>query len=266
MKKAAVTFLKFIAFFIGWAVCCGIISAEADSPVLWRFWAELIPLASIIAFSVLFWFIEKRSIIIAPIKNPVKSAALGAAAGILWLGAAAAILFVTGTISVAEKNSVELIGVWLISCLLNVIMQELLVRGYLYQLLKKEYSVLVSAVFTTALFTLCHGGALEAGVIPTLNVVTMSIFMTLALEYSQSILMPVMLHFAWNGIGAIILGGVSLADDYPSLLELTYSGSALMTGGECKIEGSVVVLILNLLFIGAFAWLIKRRRLGEKNL
>lgn len=135
------------------------------------------------------------------------------------------ILYLLGTIDFKGKNAIN--GLWLliISCFLNVIMQELLVRGYLYQLLKKKYDAIVSTIATTILFTLCHGGALEAGIIPVLNIITMSVFMTLVLEYMQSVLVPIMIHFVWNSIDAIILGGVSLADDYPTLLQTVYNGN-----------------------------------------
>ena len=82
-------------------------------------------------------------------------------------------------------------------------MQELLVRGYLYQMLKQRHNAAAAAIATTALFTALHGGALEAGVIPVLNVLTMSLLMTVVLEYSGSIIAPVVMHFLWNGFGAL---------------------------------------------------------------
>ena len=148
------------------------------------------------------------------------------------------------------------------ACFLNTIMQELLARGYLYQLIKNNYNVLGATVVTTVLFSLMHGGAFEAGIIPVLNVGTMSIFMTIAMEYTQSIIVPIVIHFIWNGVGSIILGGVSLASDYPSLFQVAYSENTLLSGGACKIEGSIVVLFLNLLFIVIVSFL-KHRRCSE---
>lgn len=63
-------------------------------------------------------------------------------------------------------------------------MQELLVRGYLYQLLKNKLNVFVAIIMTTLFFIVCHGGVLEAGIIPIANVVTMSIFMIVVMEYT----------------------------------------------------------------------------------
>ena len=77
--------------------------------------------------------------------------------------------------------------------------------------------------------------------------------MTAVLEYSGSLVAPIIMHFLWNGIGALILSGVSLADDYPSLLITSFSGNEILSGGACKIEGSIFVLIVN---IGLIAYII----------
>lgn len=137
-------------------------------------------------------------------------------------------------------------------------------RGYLYQVIKQEHNIIAAAIVSTALFTFMHGGAFEAGIIPVLNVVTMSLFMTVVLEYTHSLLAPILMHFLWNGAGAVILGGVSLAEDYPHLFNAIFSGSALLSGGIYKIEGSIIVLFVNIALTGIFIFLIKRQKDVQK--
>jgi len=185
---------------------------------------------------------------------------IGFAAGVLWLGLATGVLLLTGTMHITGYQQVPLLGLWILSALLNTVMQELLIRGYLYQLIKHQYSTVAAAIVTTALFTFLHGGALEAGIIPTLNVVTMSLLMGLVLEYTQSLLGPTVMHFLWNCIGGILLGGVSLAEDYPQLCRTEFTGPVLLSGGTPKMEGSIVVLFFNLALIAAFAALIQKRK------
>ena len=60
------------------------------------------------------------------------------------------------------------------------------------------------------------------------------------------------MNFAWNFIGAVILGGVSLAEDYPNLCNSEFTGNVLLTGGAPKMEGSIIVLIVNSVFIVLF--------------
>lgn len=68
------------------------------------------------------------------------------------------------------------------------------------------------------------------------------------------------MHFLWNCIGGILLGGVSLAEDYPQLCQTEFTGRVLLSGGAPKMEGSIVVLLLNLLLIAGFAALLKKRK------
>ena len=253
LKRIVITFVECICFFLGWAILSAVLPlSNSDNPALWRLWAEITPLLSIIAFTFIFWIIEKKIIKLHLFNNPVKGVLLGTITGILWLGLPIIVMKLMKVIEFNGKNDIPLFFVWILAAFLNVIMQELLVRGWLYQVLKQKYNIAISAIVTTALFTLLHGGAFEAGLVPVVNVLTMSLLMTVILEYSGSLIAPTIMHFMWNGIGALVLGGVSLADDYPHLLNMIFSGSKLLSGGECKIEGSIVVLVVNVMLLAVF--------------
>ncbi len=86
----------------------------------------------------------------------------------------------------------------------------------------------------------------------------MSLFVTAVLEYTESLIAPIVIHFLWNGVGAIILGGVSLAEDYPHMFNMVISGNSLLSGGNCKIEGSIVVLFVNLILM--FGFVVAKRK------
>lgn len=260
MKKILLTTLKTIIFFIGWAVCTGLGDIPSNNPAIWRLGAEALPLIFILIFSIIFWLIEKRKVEIMSFKKPILNIGMGVGLGILWLGIAVAIMYLVGTISFTGRNQISYLAVWLFACFLNVIMQELLVRGYIYHMIKNNYNVVASIIVTTILFTAMHGGAFETGVIAVFNVITMSVFISLVLEYTGSLVAPILIHTIWNGVGAIILGGVSLADDYPHLLNLVFSGNELLSGGSSKIEGSIVVLALNILLSITFYFLLKRKK------
>ncbi|WP_042201605.1 CPBP family intramembrane glutamic endopeptidase [Paenibacillus camerounensis] len=251
MNKPVSTIVRTVLFFAGWAA---VISFTPDgpfsNPAIRRLWWEFAPLAAAALFTVLFVrFIERGRISVPLAPQFFKNTLLGIAAGTLWLGSAVAVLLLTDTMAIHSRNEVAYIWIWILASLLNVAMQELLVRGYLYQLWKHRSNRLAAAAVTTLLFVLMHGGAFEAGIIPVLNVVTMSIFMTLLLEYTGTLIAPVLAHFVWNTAGAVILGGVSLAGDYPNLYNSSFQGSALLSGGGYAIEGSVVVLIINIALI-----------------
>lgn len=268
MKKFFTVSTKILLFFLGWAILGGLLPIpENVSPAVWRFFAELVPLLVIIAFTLLFYFIEKRKIKIPIFKNFGKGSLVGVVAGALWLGLSVGITYALGAVKFESKNSVLLLALWIFSAFLNVIMQELLVRGYMYSLIKSNYGIAAAAVFTTALFTAMHGGAFEAGVLPVLNVITMSLLMTALLEYTGSLTAPVIAHSLWNCVGALVFGCVSLASDYPNLLNPVFSGNILLSGGSCGLEGNAVVLILNIALTVIFTvmWFKKKRRLHKQS-
>ncbi|MFD1348953.1 CPBP family intramembrane glutamic endopeptidase [Oceanobacillus caeni] len=259
MKKLISTILKTVIFFIGWAI---LISFTPDIPTnqaLLRLWWEFTPLVSIVLFSVIFIYVIEKGKIKIPIASRFfKNSLIGVGIGVVWLGSVATVFILTKTMNIQSQNNIDYIWIWILASLLNVSMQELLVRGYLYQLWKHKYNVIVATILTTGLFTLMHGGAFEAGFIPVLNVVSMSIFITLLLEYTGTIVAPIIAHFIWNTVGAIIIGGVSLASDYPKLLNSTFRGHPLISGGTYKIEGSIIVLVINLILITVLFILNKR--------
>lgn len=250
MKKLASTILKTIIFFMSWAILISFTpDIHTNSQAFLRLWWEFTPLVVVVLLSVVFVFIvEKCKITIPVAPRFLKSSLIGIVLGVLWLGSVVTVFLLTKTMNIQGQNSVDYIWIWILASLLNVAMQELLVRGYLYQLWKHKYNVIVATILTTILFTVMHGGAFEAGIIPVINVISMSIFVTLLLEYTGTIVAP------------IILGGVSLAGDYPNLLINTFQGSLLISGGTYKFEGSIIVSIANLILITSLLVLNKRKR------
>lgn len=261
MKKVMATTLKFILFFLGWALASAFLPLpNNDNQAIWRLWAEITPLLAIIIFTAIFWFVERKTLKLNFFINPAKGLFVGSVAGVLWLTLAVGVMLLMGVIHFESVNTVSSLFVWIVAAFLNVIMQELLVRGYLYQMIKQKHNIVSATIATTGLFVAMHGGVFEAGIIPVLNVLSMSLLMTVVLEYTGSLIAPIIMHSIWNIVGAIILGGVSLADDYPHMLNTTFSGSMLLSGGACKIEGSVIVLISNILLILYFFLRIKKNK------
>ena len=96
------------------------------------------------------------------------------------------------------------------------------------------------------------GGFFEVGVIPVLNVITMCLFTTILYETERTLLAPIMVHAVWNIVGAIFFGCVNLAEDYPHMFTLISSQNILLSGGEYKIEASIIVTIINIILAALF--------------
>lgn len=252
MKKHTKNILKTLVFFLAWAILSGIMPIPVsfeENESLWRFFAELIPLLIAVILTYIFYKIEKGRLDLRFFN--LKDIPIGLLIGIIWLAIPTIFLSFTGNLEFISKNEVPKLRVWVLAAFLNVIMQELIFRGYMYEFLKEEYNLKISIIVTTIIFTLLHGGAFEAGPIPVLNVVTMSIFISLLLEYKNFLTAPIIAHGVWNIIGGLGLGIVSLADDYPSLYNVKFNNDI------SQIEESGAVLLVNLVFIGILVKLIR---------
>lgn len=258
-KKHLTAALKATAFFVLWVVCVGLGGISSSDPSVWRFGAELFPLLWTILITALFCAFEKGAVKIPVLHNFAKGSLTGLLTGIAWIFASVGLLAVFGFGQFSKAEPVSRLWLWLLSAFLNTIMQELLVRGYLYQLLKRTFSLPAAAIVTTALFTLMHGGAFEAGFVPVCNVITMSLFMTALYEFTETLAAPIFAHAAWNLTAGILLGCDSLAADYPSVFVMEPQGSAFFSGGAYKLSASFFVLILNTLLFVLFLCLQKKK-------
>lgn len=262
MKKVLLAVAKCVAFILLWACAISLLipNLSLDNPALENLWYEAMPLVYTVLVTLGFVYIVERRRIRVPLWQGFgRNLLLGAIVGVVWLGVSLGILFAGGIARFEGYNAVPYIAVWVLASLLNVIMQELLVRGYLYQLLRTDFNVPVALVGTTAFFALMHGGAFGAGWVAIANVLTMSIFVTLLMEYSGSLIAPILAHFIWNTVGGLCYGAVSLGFAYPTLMNVTFSGNALLSGGMYKLEGSLVVLVVNLLLIASLAFMLRRQ-------
>ncbi|MCL2081195.1 MAG: CPBP family intramembrane metalloprotease [Oscillospiraceae bacterium] len=268
MKKHFVIAGKAVGFFILWGLAIAVLAIPSvEKPAFLngnaaylRLWWEAVPLFGILlATGIFVWAVEKNKIKVPLFKSPVKNVTAGLALGCVWLGVTVLFLYITGVFAFGGKNSVDNLPVWFAAVFLNVVMQNYLVRGYLFSLLRAKYNTAAAVIITTVLFTAMHGGAFEAGVVAVLNVVTMSIFVSLLLIYTKSLLAPITAHFVWNGAGRLVFGVVSMADDYPNIWNGSLSGNALISGGSFRLEGSIAVLAMNLLLIAFMAFQLKKR-------
>ena len=148
MKKIVISMAKFICFFIGWAILAGVLPMpDLSEPAVWRLWAEIIPLLAIVFFTLVFWLAEKKSVRLHLIEKPMRGILLGIVTGILWLAIPTLLMYITKSIQFDDINEVKLFPLWMLAAFLNVIMQELLVRGYLYQMLKQKHNIVAAIIF-----------------------------------------------------------------------------------------------------------------------
>lgn len=258
MKRHLLILGKAVGFFVLWGLLIVLITIPAvvepaflgGNVAFLGLWAEFLPLLATLIATAVFVKIDKVRV---PLSGAlVKDTLLGLGLGVVWLGAVVAVLYFGGVLAFGAANEVSYLGAWFVAALFNVAMQNVLVRGYLFELFKVKYHVVWAVIVTTVLFTALHSGIFAEGLVPVLNVATMSLFVSLLLLYTGGLWAPIVAHFVWNSVGRLIFGVVSLGYGYPNWLS-----------GNYQIEGSLVTLVLNVLLIAWLGSLLWRKKLRE---
>lgn len=257
MKKTFINFGKVIIFFLCWSIAIITLLTVWEYPqfvsnkdYLLRLYWETAPLIVTILMTIIFTkIVERKNTIKIPIfKNSIGTIIFGIVVGVLWIGMVLLVALGMDILHIEKITYPPNLFIWILAIFLNTIMQELLVRGYMFSLLTREYNLPVAIIITTIIFTFMHGVAFHAGILALINIVTASILLSLALVYKKGLCAPILIHFFWNSIGRLC-GIVSLPNDYPIILKTTISGSNLISGGKSGIEGSIIVLTVNCVLI-----------------
>ncbi|PID99250.1 hypothetical protein CSA80_00575 [Candidatus Saccharibacteria bacterium] len=175
-------------------------------------------------------------------KRWIQSTAAGVVVGLGWLFGAMALMSATTTLHIGASQSVPWAIVWIAAAAINVVMQEYLVRGYLFSMLARRHSVAAASVVTTLVFVAMHG--FEGGVLGVLNVTAAGAVFTVLLVRTGSLLAPIIAHALWNVVGAIGFGVVSLGGVYPHIMDLSYSGIASLESSATTLAASCLTAVL----------------------
>jgi membrane protease YdiL (CAAX protease family) len=250
MKKILICFSKILVFYALWAglvLLMSLIDVPLDGSLV-RLFYEVIPcLITLLISFVFITLVEKKNLTIPVFNRGLIDIIIGIVAGACWIVLSIGILYVTNIITFKDKNEVTLLPIWIIALFLNTLMQELLVRGYVFSLLVKSYNKIIAYIITTVLFTALHGFSND--IVLIINIITTSVLLSVILIYFKNISIPIMMHFMWNFIGGIVINGIALAEDYPHIYNVALSGNKILTGGDSMIEGSIIVTIINIVSI-----------------
>lgn len=164
------------------------------------------------------------------------------------------IFYITGNLTVENINN-ELSQSYILDIVIKAFgvslasgfVEEILFRGYLFNLLKSKYNFWIAAIVPSLFFTLIHIGG--AGSI--LNIVQLLVagllfsFMSLMIYiYTKSIWNAGIVHFLWN---LLLLNGLiafSIKEKSEALIQLNTGDNLLFNGGDFGIEASIPAVIV----------------------
>ena len=267
IKQIGIIIGKFLLLLTFWIL--SIVVADGLTPLLIKqgkpistFFFEFIPfLGLVIGHLIMMKIFEKSgfSFVRVSKQNFSKNLILGFSFGVLWLTVSVLTIYLLGNGNL--KNSFSLSASQLIFYFLllfiNASMQELLVHGYLFSLLESKYSKITALITTSILFLLLHPGAINSGLIASINVFAAGLIFGLITIKYNSLLCATFAHSVWNYFGAVWFGLIPL-DNYPSLKLISVTGDPLFIGDKNGMETSIVVTIANLFFI-IYLWTKKQQ-------
>lgn len=262
MKNLIVNIYKTLFFFdFAIVVAYYLPDIKTESPAILTLWREGVFFAVVLAFTLVFIkFVERKGIKVFNLKNKLRHYSLGLITAIIPLGITVLSLWVFKMLRFNGANKIDGMLFWLIALLLNAAANELLLRGYLFKLYRKYYSLPVVTAIITALFISLNINIFSAGIIYAANMLLTNIILCLLAEYSYSLLAPIAAHFFYNLISSFLFGSLTVSKDYPTLLNILWSGNKYLSGGDSKIEGSIILLALNLAICAYFIIKLRKRK------
>ena len=185
---------------------------------------------------------------------------VGLAAGVGLTGLLAALLLVTGSVSLelAPQPAAGLatVPLYLFIFAMAAAAEELVFRGYPLQALAEGSRRWIAAALLCIVFTLAHGSNPDVTLIGVLNIFLASIVLTVIYFQTRRLWLPIAFHMSWNFCQSWLWGfdvsGIEITDHF---FVMTPTGSEVLTGGEFGLEGSVLTTIV---FVALIAWLLLR--------
>ena len=131
--------------------------------------------------------------------------------------------------------------------------EELLFRGYAFQVLAQGFGVTLAVVVGAGLFAALHAGNPEVGPVALMNIALAGVLLAAAYVRTRSLWVAIGLHWAWNWLMAAVfdLPVSGLVFDTPGY-DLRELGPDLATGGAFGPEGG---LLMTLLMVPLIVWI-----------
>lgn len=148
--------------------------------------------------------------------------------------------------------------------LLLAFLEELFFRGYVLVNLAEglrgftdsSRGTLVAVSASAVLFGFAHVANPNASVVSALNITLFGLLLGSAYALTDRLAIPVGLHAAWNfTLGPVLGTPVSGLDSGVALVDVSFDGSDLLTGGAFGLEGGLLALVALVVGAGALvAW------------
>lgn len=222
-------------------------------------------LAMLAASWVMLRFVDHRPFLSIGLarEHAIRDSAVGLALGAAWLGLSLAAVWLLGWATAQWPTSYSLsrLGWAAASLVFNVLTQQLLLCGYVFQTLRARTNLGVATLISAGVFSLYHFAAFQGAWLPAVNVFLAGALFCIAFEYSGTLWLPMAIHGAWNFLLGPVLSLTLSGNDHLGIGQpvLALAGPELMTGGRFGLEGGLVVTVATLTLIALLSSPASRR-------
>ena len=204
---------------------------------------------SIVTYTWLFRFYEKRTITELSIKGIGKNLSLGICLGIALQSLTILVIYLNKGFTVISVNSMLFMLPSLAMAFTSAIFEEILFRGIIFRITEEKLGSYWALIISAAIFGAMHLANPHSSILAALGLaIQAGLLLAAAYIFSRNLWFPIAIHFAWNftqsGIFGVSTSGNNMGK---SLLTTKIEGAEWFTGGQFGPEASIQATVFCLI-------------------
>jgi membrane protease YdiL (CAAX protease family) len=218
---------------------------------------------SVLAYWIVVRFIEKRRMEELAPRDLLAHNILGITGGAVLIGSVIAALWIAGGYAVSGISAdVAWLRPLLIFGFATAIVEEIIFRGILFRIVDDAWGLWPALIVSALFFGGVHIGNQNATWWTSFAIaVEAGVLLGVVYHVTKSLWACIGMHMSWNFLQGTVFGSpVSGMAPKSSWLVPQFSGPDWLTGGSFGIEGSVLTVLLSLVFSGVLLAAARRRQ------
>ena len=204
---------------------------------------------SIVTYTWLFRFYEKRTITELSIKGIGKNLSLGICLGIALQSLTILVIYLNKGFTVNSVNSMLFMLPSLAMAFTSAIFEEILFRGIIFRITEEKLGSYWALIISAVIFGAMHLANPHSSIVAALGLaIQAGLLLAAAYIFSRNLWFPIAIHFAWNftqsGIFGVSTSGNNMGK---SLLTTKIEGAEWFTGGQFGPEASIQATVFCLI-------------------
>ena len=204
---------------------------------------------SIVTYTWLFRFYEKRRITELSVKGIGKNLSLGICMGIALQSLTILVIYLNKGFTVISVNSILFMLPSLAMAFTSAIFEEILFRGIIFRITEEKLGSYWALIISAAIFGAMHLANPHSSILAALGLaIQAGLLLAAAYIFSRNLWFPIAIHFAWNftqsGIFGVSTSGNNMGK---SLLTTKIEGAEWFTGGQFGPEASIQATVFCLI-------------------